>query len=97
MLGNHQENQILPSLYWQQKICALESSDAWRYTCLKKVCFPGAVQITHRLVHAMAYILPEVASNNLPFKEIVAQVWVWLKVVWMERAKIGEDPLMFLI
>jgi hypothetical protein len=26
-------------------------------------------------------------------KGTVASVWVWLKVVWMETAKIGEDSL----
>ncbi len=26
-------------------------------------------------------------------KGTVASVWVWLKVVWLERAKIGKEPL----
>jgi hypothetical protein len=26
-------------------------------------------------------------------KGTVAPVWVWLQVVWLKRAKIGEEPL----
>ncbi len=40
----------------------------------------------------MRRILPLVV-----IKRTVALVWVWLKVVWLERAKIDEEPLMAFI
>ncbi len=38
-------------------------------------------------------ILEQTCSN---IKGTVAPVWVWLKVVWLERAKIGKEPLSIL-
>jgi hypothetical protein len=35
----------------------------------------------------------EVDVLNLILKGTVAPIWVWVKVVWLERAKIGEGPL----
>jgi hypothetical protein len=32
-------------------------------------------------------------ATRSTIKGAVAPVWVWLKVVWFERTKIGEDPL----
>ncbi len=44
----------------------------------------------------LAQTYTETRSFNYPFKGTVALVWVWLQVVWLERAKIGEELLSFL-
>jgi hypothetical protein len=37
-----------------------------------------------------------IPSYKKMLKGTVAPVWVWLKVVWLERAKTGEEPKNFL-
>ncbi len=48
----------------------------------------------HTVRYKICWLILAIAFwNHLAVKGTVAPVWVWLQVVWLERGKIGEDPL----
>ncbi len=58
------------------------------YCTLSNILGGSEVLCTAHKIREKAY---ECSATEV--KGTVAPVWVWLQVIWLERAKIGEEPL----